>query len=86
MLRFYILVNNYEQGLQLHDLLDGHDVENRIVPVPASVRDRVGCGMCLMVAPENAERARTCLNENHADYVDIVSLEGQLKGKRDRYC
>ena len=86
MLRFYILVNNYEQGLQLHDLLDGHDVENRIVPVPASVRERVGCGMCLMVAPENAERARDCLNENHADYVDIVSLEGQLKGKRDRYC
>ena len=38
MTRYYILFENYEQGLALHDLLDGAGVDNRIAPAPASVR------------------------------------------------
>ena len=38
MVRYYILFENYEQGLRLHDLLDGAGVTNRIAPAPAAAR------------------------------------------------
>lgn len=31
-LKYYILFENYEQGLALHDVLDSDDIPNRIAP------------------------------------------------------
>ena len=44
------------------------------------------CGMALLIHPDDIDAVRTCIEENHAEYVNIVPLENQLQKKRDRYC
>ena len=86
MIRYYILFDNYEQGLALHDLLDQADVMNRIAPAPASVRGDLCCGMSLLVEADLIDRAREVIAEHKAVHHSIVSLDNQLKPRRDRYC
>ena len=85
-LRWYILFRTYEQGLALHDLLDRHDLKNRIAPAPRAIQGKLSCGMSLLIEPEELEAARSCIAENNAEYYDIVPLEGQIKARRDQYC
>ena len=40
-LRWYILFRTYEQGLALHDLLDRHDLKNRIAPAPRAIQGKL---------------------------------------------
>ena len=84
--RWYILFQNYEQGLALHDLLDRHDIKNRIAPAPRVLQGKLSCGMSLLIEPEHLEAARACIAENNAEYYDILPLEGQIKSHRDKYC
>lgn len=86
MTRYYILFDNYEQGLALHDLLDGAGVINRIAPAPAAARGKLCCGMSLLVEADMIERARAVIRENDAPHHSIVPLEDQLRPRRDRYC
>ena len=37
-LKYYILFENYEQGLALHDVLDSDDIPNRIARLPEPFR------------------------------------------------
>ena len=85
-LRWYILFRTYEQGLALHDLLDRHDLKNRIAPAPRAIQGKLSCGMSLLLEPDVLEAAKQCIERNNADYHDIVPLEGQLKAHRDKYC
>lgn len=50
-IRWYILFENYEQGLALHALLDGAGVQNRIAPAPRSIQGELSCGMSLLLEP-----------------------------------
>ena len=86
MTRYYILFENYEQGLALHDLLDGAGVNNRIAPAPAAARGRLCCGMALLLSPESVDPAKEVIRQNNAVYHSIVSLEDQLLPRRDKYC
>lgn len=86
MTRYYILFDNYEQGLALHDLLDGAGVINRIAPAPAAARGKLCCGMSLLVEADMIERARAVIRENDVPHHSIVPLEDQLRPRRDRYC
>lgn len=85
-IRWYILFQTYEQGLALHDLLDRHDIKNRIAPAPRAIQGKLSCGMSLLIEPEELEAARACIAANNAEYYDIVPLEGQIKARRDQYC
>ncbi|MCI1722714.1 MAG: DUF3343 domain-containing protein [Lachnospiraceae bacterium] len=85
-LRYYILFQNYEQGLALHELLSDHGLENRIAPAPRSIQGKLSCGMSLLIEPEAIEAVRKCISENKAEYYDIVPLAGQIISHRDRYC
>ncbi|MBO5130579.1 MAG: DUF3343 domain-containing protein [Oscillospiraceae bacterium] len=85
-IRWYILFQNYEQGLALHDLLDRHDIKNRIAPAPRAIQGKLSCGMSLLIEPEELEAAKDCIAEHNAEYYDIVPLEGQIKSRRDQYC
>ena len=76
-LRYYILFENYEQGLALHDLLDEAGVMNRIAPAPAAARGKLCCGI---------EQAKDVIRRENAVYHSIVALENQLQPRRDRYC
>ncbi len=86
MTRYYILFENYDQGLALHDLLDSAGVANRIAPAPAAARGRLCCGMSLLVTPDDIEAAKEVISKNNAVYHSIVPMEDQLKARRDRYC
>ena len=86
MVRYYILFDNYEQGLALHDLLDGAGVANRIAPAPAAARGKLCCGMSLLVEADMIERAQEVILEQNAAHHSIVPLEDQLRPRRDRYC
>ncbi len=86
MLRYFILFDNYEQGLALHDLLDEAGVANRIAPAPAAARGRLCCGMSLLVGADMIDRAREVIQGRNAVYHSIVPLEDQLQSRRDRYC
>ena len=85
-IRYYILFENYEQGLALHDLLDRAGVMNRIAPAPAAARGELCCGMSLLVGPDLIERAKDVIKREKAAYHSIVSMENPLQPKRDRYC
>ena len=85
-LRYYILFENYEQGLALHDLLDGAGVINRIAPAPAAARGKLCCGMSLLIGPDMIERAKDVIGREKAVYHSIVSMENPLQPKRDQYC
>ena len=85
-LRGYILFRTYEQGLALHDLLDRHDLKNRIAPAPRAIQGKLSCGMSLLIEPEDIDAVRTCIEENQGKYYDIVPLEDQIRSRRDRYC
>ena len=86
MVRYYILFDNYEQGLALHDLLDEAGVTNRIAPAPAAARGELCCGMSLLVEADMIERAREVMRAKQAVYHSIVPVENQLQPRRDRYC
>ena len=86
MTRYYILFENYEQGLALHDLLEGAGVMNRIAPAPAAARGKLCCGMSLLVEADMIGQAKEVIRRENAVYHSIVSLENQLQPRRDRYC
>lgn len=85
-IRYYILFDNHTQGMMLHELLCDRDIPNRIAPAPRATDGKAACGMALLIHPDDIEAARTCIEENNAEYVSIVPLENQLHKKRDRYC
>ena len=86
IVRWYILFANYEQGLALHDLLDRHEIRNRIAPTPRSIQGELSCGISLLVEEADIAAARACIEENHAEHFAIRSLAGQIKPHRDKYC
>lgn len=85
-LKYYILFENYEQGLALHDLLSSDDIPNRIAPAPRAIQGTLSCGMSLLIEPEWIEQTRASIEKHQASYYDIVPLEGQIKPNRDTYC
>ena len=85
-IRYYILFDNHTQGMMLHELLDKQGLPNRIAPAPRDTDGKAACGMALLIHPDDIHAVRTCIEENHAEYVNIVPLENQLQKKRDRYC
>ena len=85
-IRYYILFENYEQGLALHDLLTQNGLKNRIAPAPRAIQGKLSCGMSLLIEPEDIDAVRACIEENQGKYYDIVPLEDQIRSRRDRYC
>ena len=85
-IRYYILFYNHTHGMMLHELLDKQGLPNRIAPAPRDTDGKAACGMALLIHPDDIDAVRTCIEENHAEYVNIVPLENQLQKKRDRYC
>lgn len=86
MTRYYILFENYEQGLALHDLLDKAGVMNRIAPAPSAIRGELCCGMSLLVEADHIDEARAVIDRHRAVFHSIVPLDNQLQPRRDQYC
>ncbi len=86
MVRYYILFENYEQGLALHDLLGRAGVMNRIAPAPAAARGKLCCGMSLLIEADAIDAARDVIARENAAHHGIVPMADQLRPERDRYC
>ena len=85
-IRYYILFENYEQGLALKDILTADSVKCRIAPAPRAIQGELSCGMSLLLEPEWVDKARESIAAHNAAYYDIVPLAGQLRTRRDKYC
>lgn len=85
-LKYYVLFANYEHGLALRDLLLSENIPNRIAPAPRCIQGELSCGMSLLLEPEWLSKAKRVMEENKAEYHDIVPLENQLVSRRDKYC
>ena len=85
-IRYYILFENYEQGMALHDLLTQNGLKNRIAPAPRAIQGKLSCGMSLLIEADIIDQVRACVKEHNAPHYDIVPLEGQIKSRRDKYC
>ncbi|MBQ3356145.1 MAG: DUF3343 domain-containing protein [Oscillospiraceae bacterium] len=84
--RWYILFDNYEQGLALHALLDEHSLPNRISPAPRCLKEAAACGMALLIGADVIESVRACIEQHSGEYRVILPVEGQLLSHRDKYC
>ncbi|MCI1655344.1 MAG: DUF3343 domain-containing protein [Lachnospiraceae bacterium] len=85
-LNYYILFETYTQGMVLYDLLREEKIPARISPAPRVLQKEVGCGMSLLLQPEDVERARACISRHQAAYHSIAALPCQIRPKRDRFC
>ena len=84
--RYYILFENYEQGMALHELLSEQGVRNRIAPAPRVLQGDLSCGMSLLIEEQQLQAAKDCIEKFHPAYHSIAALEGQICSHRDQYC
>lgn len=85
-INYYILFRTYTQGMALHELLRGNDIHSRVAPAPRDIQGELGCGMSLLIKEEEIEAARKCIEDNNAEYYDIVGIECQINPDRHKFC
>ena len=85
-INYYILFQNYTQGMLLHELLREEHISSRISPAPRSIQGELGCGMSLLIQPEDIDRVRECIEKHHAEYYDIAALTCQINPRRNKFC
>lgn len=85
-INYYILFDNYTQGLALFKLLQQEGIPARISPTPHILQEKVSCGMSILAEPENIEAIKTCIAEHGAAYRDIAALPCQIKTDRFKFC
>ena len=85
-MKYYILFATYTQGMFLKDLLKQNGIPSRVAPAPRSIQGELGCGMSLLLEPENIDAARECIRVHNAEYHDIVALRCQFNPRRNRFC
>lgn len=85
-INYYILFEDYTQGLMLQQLLREDGITSRIAPAPHSIQGKLGCGMSLLIRQEELEKVRACIERNQAEYYDIVPLPCQIRPDRNRFC
>lgn len=86
IVRYYILFDNYEQGLALHGMLDEAGLKNRIAPAPRALEGAAACGMALLIEQAEIDAVCALIERTHAAHHSIQALADQLRSHRDRYC
>lgn len=85
-IQYYILFETYTQGMQLYEQLRGAGITSRIAPAPRQIQGKLGCGMSLLVQPEEIDAVREFVKENQSEYYDIVPLACQINPRRNKFC
>ena len=52
----------------------------------SSIQGELGCGMSLLIQPEDIDQVRACIEKHHAEYHDIAALPCQINPRRNRFC
>ena len=85
-LNYYILFDNYTQGLALHERLRGAGLKARIAPTPRTIEGSQPCGMSLLVRQEHIEAVRAFLAAHPSEYRGIAALPCQINPNRGKFC
>lgn len=85
-INYYILFANYTQGMMLQSLLRDAGIPSKIAPTPKSIQGELGCGMSILVQPEDIDDVRQCIRDHDAEYYDIVAIPCRINPNRDKYC
>ena len=85
-LNYYILFDNYTQGLALHELLRSGGLRARIAPTPRTLEGSRPCGMSLLVKAEDIGAVRECMERRNAAYRDVVETPCQIDPGRGKFC
>lgn len=83
---YYILFENYTQGMMLQKLLREEKIASRIAPAPRGIQGELGCGMSILLKSQDIQAAKACIEKHQAVYYDIVALPSQINPRRDKYC
>lgn len=81
-LNYYVLVSDHTQAMKIQETLREGQVPSRISPTPHAIQGIVGCGVSVLLKPQDLEAARSCLAEKGIRYHSIVPLECQINPKR----
>ena len=85
-LNYYVLVETYTQAMAIQEKMREEQVPSRISPTPHSIQGIVGCGVAILLLPENLEAARACLDKYGLTYHSIVPLPCQINPRRDKFA
>lgn len=85
-INYYVLVETYTQAMAIQEKMREENVPSRVTPTPHSIQGIVGCGVAILLLPENLERAKECMEKHHLPYHSIVDLPCQINPKRDKYA
>lgn len=81
-LNYYVLVADYTQAMKIQETLREGKVPSRISPTPHAIQGIVGCGVSILLQPEDLEDAKSCLVNKGVAYHSIVPLECQINPRR----
>lgn len=81
-LNYYVLVSDHTQAIKIQETLREGDIPSRISPTPHAIQGIVGCGVSVLLLPEDLEAAKCCLEKNGIPYHSIVPLECQINPRR----
>lgn len=81
-LNYYVLVADYTQAMKIQETLREGKVPSRISPTPHAIQGIVGCGVSILLQPEDLEDAKNCLENKGVAYHSIVPLECQINPRR----
>lgn len=81
-LNYYVLVSSYTQAMKIQESLREAKVPSRVSPTPHAIQGIVGCGVSILLQPEDLEAAKACLESKCMEYHSIVPLECQINPHR----
>lgn len=81
-INYYVLVSDYTQAMKIQETLRERKVPSRISPTPHAIQGIVGCGVSILLQPEDLENAKRCLENKGITYHSIVPLECQINPRR----
>ena len=81
-LNYYVLVSDYTQAMKIQETLREGKIPSRISPTPHAIQGIVGCGVSILLQPEDLENAKNYLEKRSVTYHSIVPLECQINPRR----
>ena len=84
-LNYYVLVETYTQAMAIQENLREGGIPSRISPTPHAIQGVVGCGVAILLLPENVTRAKAAIEAAGLPYHSVVPLACQINPRRDRF-
>ena len=84
-LNYYVLVETYTQAMAIQDALREGSVPSRVSPVPYAIQHIAGCGVAILLQPENVEAASAVINAASLPHHSIQPLACQINPRRDHF-